>query len=856
MSDITDSGEGPQFAIEPIDIQEEMERSFLDYAMSVIVSRALPDVRDGLKPVHRRILWAMDELNANPDRPTMKSARVTGEVMGKYHPHGDSAIYDSLVRMAQDFSLRHRLIEPQGNFGYTPDDSPAAARYTECRLDPLALRLLADIDENTVDFIDNYSGEFSEPEVLPARFPNLLVNGGQGIAVGMATSIPPHNLGEVIDATLHLIDNPEADPGDLMAFVKGPDFPTGGLIMGRAGIADAYRTGKGSIKMRARAEIVEGKTNDTIVVTELPYQVSPNSVFSKIKDLLRDKELDGISDINDYSSKGETKIEIKLKRDAPALVVLNNLYKRTPLQTSFSMNAVALVDGVPRTLNLRELLVPYIKHQKEVITRRSQFRLDKKLARAHIVEGLIKALDLIDEIIAAIRASEDKATANTALMAAPFEFSEIQANHILDMPLSRLTRLGRANLEEEMERLRAEIAELEAILNDEGRLLQVIKDQLQEVKDEVADERRSELMHDPGEIDIEDLIDDEDLVFTMSSGGYVKTMSIDEFRTQSRGGRGVTGANLKDDDYVVNMIHTTAHAYLLFFSNRGKVYRLKAHQVPMTSRTARGTAIVNLLQLQPEEKIQAIIDTRDYETNRYLFFATKLGRVKKTLFNVYDSNLKAGLIAIKLNEDDELMDVIPLNEEQDVFLVSKNGQTIRFDESAVRPMGRTAAGVRGMKFREGDELVACAREQEDTKLLIVTSEGYGKQSELEQYPVKGRGGLGVRGIRVNEKKGKVVAAFMVADGEEILLIGDGGTLIRTAVNDISTQGRDASGVRVMNVNDGHHVAAVARLLASEDDDSEDTDVSDDTSPTETDADLDDGDDVDITDATDSADESE
>ena len=683
----------------------------------------------------------------------------------------------------------------------------------------MALRLLADIDENTVDFADNYSGEFTEPEVLPSRFPNLLVNGGQGIAVGMATSIPPHNLGEVIDATVHLIDNPEADPGDLMGFIKGPDFPTGGLIMGRAGIADAYRTGKGSIKMRARAEIVEGKTNDTIVVTELPYQVSPNSVFSKIKELLAAKELDGISDINDFSSKGETRIEIKLKRDAPALVVLNNLYKRTPLQTSFSMNAVALVDGVPRTLNLRELLVPYIEHQVEVITRRSQFRLDQKLARAHIVEGLIKALDLIDEIIAAIRASEDRGAARTALMAKPFEFSEIQSNHILDMPLGRLTRLGRAGLEEEMTELREEIAELEKILNDKDRLFEVMKEQLQEVKDEVADERRSELMHDPGEIDIEDLIDDEDLVFTMSSGGYVKTMSIDEFRTQSRGGRGVAGAsNLKDDDYVVNMIHTTAHAYLLFFSNRGKVYRLKAHQIPMTSRTARGTAIVNLLQLQPEEKIQAIIDTRDYETNRYLFFATRLGRVKKTLFNAYDSNLKAGLIAIKLNDGDELMDVIPLNEGQDVFLISQNGQTIRFDEEAVRAMGRTAAGVRGMKFREGDELVACAREQADTNLLIVTSEGYGKQSELDQYPTKGRGGLGVRGIRVNDKKGKVVAAFMVAEGEEIMLIGDGGTLIRTAVNDISTQGRDASGVRVMNVNEGHHVAAVARVLASEEND--------------------------------------
>ena len=816
MSDVTQGGGGPEFAIEPIDIQEEMERSFLDYAMSVIVSRALPDVRDGLKPVHRRILWGMNELNANPDRPTMKSARVTGEVMGKYHPHGDSAIYDALVRMAQDFSMRHRLIEPQGNFG-RPDFKAAAPRYTECRLDPLSLKLLADIDENTVDFVDNYSGEFREPEVLPARFPNLLVNGSQGIAVGMATNIPPHNLGEIIDATIHLIDNPDAEPGDLMQFVKGPDFPTGGLIMGRAGIADAYRTGKGSIKMRAKAEIVEGKTNDKIVITELPYQVTPNAVINKMKELLASKEIDGIADINDSSGQGETNLEIKLKRDAPALVVLNNLYKRTPLQTSFGMNAVALVDGVPRTLNLREMLVPYIKHQVEVITRRSQFRLEKAKARAHIVEGLIKALDLIDEIIAAIRASEDRPAALTALMDKPFEFSELQAGHILDMQLGRLTRLGRAKLEEEMEELKATIADLEAILNDEDRLNTVIKEQLLEVKADDADPRRSELVHDPGEINIEDLIDDEDLVFTMSAGGYVKTMSIDEFRIQGRGGRGVAGANLKEDDYVDTMLHTTAHAYLLFFSNRGKVYRLKAHQIPMVSRTARGTALVNLLQLQPEEKILAIIDTRDYETNRYLFFATKLGRVKKTQFNAYDSNLKAGLIAIKLNDGDELVDVIPLNDSQDVFLVSKNGQTIRFDEEQVRAMGRTAAGVRGMKFRDGDHLVACAREQEDTRLLIITSEGYGKQSELDEYPIKGRGGLGVRGIKVNEKKGEVVAAFMVAEGEEIILIGDGGTLIRTAVDDISVQGRSASGVRVMNVNDGHHVAAVARVLASDED---------------------------------------
>jgi DNA gyrase subunit A len=817
MSDTTGT-EDVQFAFEPIEIQEEMEKSFLDYAMSVIVSRALPDVRDGLKPVHRRILWGMNELNANPDRPTMKSARITGEVMGKYHPHGDSAIYDSLVRMAQSFSLRHRLIEPQGNFGYTPDDSPAAARYTECRLDPLALRMLADIDENTVNFVDNYSGEFSEPEVLPARFPNLLVNGSQGIAVGMATNIPPHNLGEIIDATQHLLANPDATTEDLMGFIKGPDFPTGGLIMGRSGIAEAYKTGKGSIKMRAKAEIVEGKTNDTIVVTELPYQVSPNSVFQKIKDLINAKELDGISGIDDFSAKGETRIEIKLKRDAPALVVLNNLFKRTPLQTSFPMNAVALVDGIPRTLDLLGILAPYIDHQIEVITRRSQFRLDKLNARAHIVEGLIKALDLIDEIIALIRASDDRGSARVGLMAEPFEFSEIQANHILDMPLGRLTRLGRSELDKEMAELREAITELEGILNDDATLRTVISTELAEIREKEADPRRSELMHDPGEIDIEDLIDDEDLVFTMSAAGYVKTMSIDEFRTQGRGGRGVAGASLKEEDYVVNMIHTTAHAYLLFFSNRGKVYRLKAHQIPMASRTARGTAIVNLLQLQQDEKVQAIIDTRDYETNRYLFFATKLGRVKKTQFTAYDSNLKAGLIAIKLNDGDELVEVIPLNEHQDVFLVSSNGQTIRFDESRVRAMGRTAAGVRGMKFREGDELVACAREQADTTLLIITDEGYGKRSELDKYPVKGRGGLGVRGIRVTENKGHVVAAFMVGEAEEVFIIADGGIIIRMSVDDISLQGRDATGVRVMNMTNGSQVAAVARVLAGDSDD--------------------------------------
>ncbi|HEY4376246.1 MAG TPA: DNA topoisomerase (ATP-hydrolyzing), partial [Acidimicrobiales bacterium] len=536
--------------IEPIEIEDEMERSFLDYSMSVIVSRALPDVRDGLKPVHRRILWGMHDLGARPDRQFMKCARVTGEVMGKYHPHGDSAIYAALVRMAQDHSLRHPLITGHGNFG-SSDYGPAAARYTECRLAPLAMSMLADIDEDTVDFTDNYSGEFSEPSVLPSRFPNLLVNGSQGIAVGMATNIPPHNLGEVIDATMHLIDNPEATPDDLMAHVTAPDFPTGALIMGRSGIMDAYRTGRGSIRMRAVAEIEESQRGgDKIVISQLPYQVGPNAVLSKIKELVATKEIDGIADANEESSGNDTRIVITLKRDAPGLVILNNLYKRTPMQTTFSVNTVALVDGVPRTLNLREVLFHYIEHQVDVITRRSEFRLKKARDRAHIVEGLLKALDLIDEIIATIRASADKADAREKLQATPFEFSEVQAEYILDMQLHRLTRLGRSQLEEEMEELRQRIAELEAILGDRAVLFDVVKGELTDIKEKYASPRKSKVTYDVGDIDIEDLIDDEDLVVTMSAKGYVKTVSVDAFRAQGRGGRGVAGAKLRDEDYI------------------------------------------------------------------------------------------------------------------------------------------------------------------------------------------------------------------------------------------------------------------------------------------------------------------
>jgi DNA gyrase subunit A len=821
MSDVTppDDGEGTisEFgSIEPIEIQEEMERSFLDYAMSVITARALPDARDGLKPVHRRILWGMDQLRATPDRPTLKCARVTGEVMGKYHPHGDGAIYDALVRMGQDFSLRHPLIQPKGNFG-SLDDPPAASRYTECRLAPIALQMLEGIDENTVEFAQNYSGEFEEPVVLPARFPNLLVNGSQGIAVGMATNIPPHNLAEVIDAVTHLLDNPEATPQDLMQFVTAPDFPTGALIMGRQGIMDAYATGRGSIRLRGKAEIEEGKRADQIVVTELPYQVSPNAVLNKIRDLVEARELDGIADLNDESAKGKLRLVIKLKRDAPALVILNNLYKRTPLQTNFAVNTVALVDGVPRTLNLREALQAYVSHQVEVITRRSEHRLEKARHELHINEGLMKALDMIDQVIAAIRASEDTAAARTTLMAAPFEFSEIQAQYILDMPLRRLTRLARAELEEKIAELRATIAELEAILADDARVRDVIKSELAEVRAKFATPRRALVTTDAGEIADLELIDDKELVVVMTQAGYVKTVDAGAFRVQGRGGRGVAGARLRDQDLVRHVIFTTAHAYLLLFSNRGRVYRLRAHEIPERERTAKGLPVVNLLPLSPNETIQAIIDTRDFGAERYLFFATRKGTVKKTTFSEYDNGRRDGLIALNLRDGDELVRVVVTGGTDEIIMVSRRGMAIRFGEQDVRAMGRAAAGVRGMRLRADDEVVSCDVVRPDVSLLMVTDTGYGKRTQLDRFNGQGRGGQGVIGMRLTARKGYVVAAFMVGIDDEIVAVSSAGVTIRMPVREISSQGRDATGVRVMSLEEGTTVASVAPIVAVVDD---------------------------------------
>ncbi len=816
-TDVDPGSDDPEEVHDLIEIQEEMERSFLDYAMSVIISRALPDARDGLKPVHRRILWSMFDQGFRPDRNYVKCARVVGDVMARFHPHGDSAIYDALARMAQPFSLRHPLIDFHGNYG-SPEDRPAAARYTESRLDQLAMRMLADIDEDTVDFIDNYSGDFTEPAVLPARIPNLLVNGSQGIAVGMATNIPPHNLGEVIDAVKHLLANPDASTNDLMEFVRGPDFPTGGKILGRVGIESAYRTGRGSVKMRADIITEEVRNRTSLVVTALPYQVSAGAVARKIVDLVKSGVLDGISNVNDLSAGDDTRFVITLKRDANPEVVLNKLWKYTPLQSSFAINMVALVDGVPRTLTLRDALVAYVKHQIEVVTRRSQYRLDEAQRRLHIVEGLIKALDLIDEIIAAIRASSDRAEARVSLMAEPFEFSEVQANHILEMQLVRLTRLGREKLEEEAGELRAKIGELEAILGDDQKLRAVITEEISAIGEKFAEPRHSSLEIDPGEFDIEDLIDDDDLVFTMSASGYVKTVPADEFRTQGRGGRGVAGAKLKDEDTVTHLIQTTAHSYLLFFSTRGRVYRLKAHEIPVSSRTARGTAIVNLLPLQDGEDISAIIDTRDYETNRYLFFATAKGRVKKTRFNAYDSSLRAGLIAIKLNDDDELVEVVPTNGIFDILLSTRLGQTIRFSEDQVREMGRNAAGVKGIRFKnESDCLVGCDIAREGATLLHITELGYGKRTPVEEYPRKGRGGMGVRGIKMMPGRGEVVGTLIVEDEDEVLAVTRNGVLIRTRAGDISVQGRSAGGVRVMSPDSDDVVASIALARVSEED---------------------------------------
>jgi DNA gyrase subunit A len=803
---------------EPIEIQEEMERSFLDYAMSVITARALPDVRDGLKPVHRRILYGMYEQGLRPDRAHKKCANAVGQVMAWYHPHGDGAIYDALARMAQDFSLRYPLIDGHGNFGSPdPNDRPAASRYTEARLAPLAMELLASIDEDTVDMVTTYDGSTTEPVVLPARFPNLLVNGGGGIAVGMATNIPPHNLREVIDATVHLLDHPEATVADLQQFVLAPDFPTGALILGRAGLSEVYETGRGSVRMRAVAEIVEGRAGAvSIIVSELPYQTSAEVIGQKIAEIVDERRVEGIRDVRNESSGDTVRLVVDLKRDANAQVVLNQLYKHTPMQTNFAVNLLALVDGVPRLLSLRDALRHYIAHQVEVITRRSQYRLDEARKRAHIVEGLLRALDMIDAIITLIRGSEDAAAARDALQLEPFSFSEIQAAHILDMALRRLAQLEGQNLRDEYGKLTTKIAELEAILADDAKLRAVIREELLEVREQYGDERRTRITFDPGAIDTLDLIDDEELVVVVSHSGYVKTVAADAFRRQSRGGRGVAGARLRDEDYVEHLLTTTAHAYLLFFSNRGRVYRLRAHEIPMKDRTARGIALVNLISLQPDERIEAIIDTRTYEDGAYLFFATRQGTVKKTRMGEYDSSLRSGLIALNLHDGDELVRVVQTSGDDDIVMVSRDGMSIRFSETDVRPMGRAAAGVRGMRLKNSEDgVVSCDVAREGAVMLFVSSSGHGKRTSLDDFHRQGRGGQGVRGMKLGDARGEVVAAFTVSADDEMLVFSSAGNIVRMGVEEISQQGRGATGVRVARLGDGESVVAVARVLETD-----------------------------------------
>jgi DNA gyrase subunit A len=800
--------------VEPIEIEREMQDSFLEYAMSVIVSRALPDVRDGLKPVHRRILYAMWDAGIRPGTPFRKCARVVGDVMGWFHPHSNDAIYDALVRLGQDFSSRYPLVEPQGNFG-TVDDPPAAMRYTETRTAPLATHLLDGINEDTVDYVDNYSGERQEPTVLPARFPNLLVNGSTGIAVGMATNIPPHNLTEVADAVLHAIDNPEATAEDLAEFVKGPDFPTGAYIVGNRGIKDALLTGRGSVKMRAVADVVEvARKKTAIVVSEIPYQVSRDRIMTKIADHVRAKTITGISDLRDESDRGGTRLVIELKRDANPQVVLRQLYKLTQLEDNFSVNAVALVDGVPKTMNLAEMVHHYVAHQLEVIERRSRFRLEKALARAHIVEGLLIALDHIDEVVQIIRNSADVDAARATLIER-FELSEIQANHILDMPLRRLTALETEKLREEYAALQATIAELEAILDSDQRRRAVVAAELMEIRDKFGDSRRSRIIPDEGELSLEDLIADEELVVTITAAGYVKAVLAKAYRTQGRGGRGVRGQQLREDDVITHVIHTSAHAYLLFFSNQGRVYRIRAHELPRKDRNAKGVLVQSVLTMDADETVEAIIDTRDYETSRFLVAFTRLGQVKRTKFADYDSR-NSVLVAIKLAEEDEVVAVRATGGNSDLAMFTHDGQAIRFAETDARPMGRDTQGVRGIRLRDGDFVVGAAAMSANEELLLLTSGGYGKRTKLEEFPLQRRGGIGVKAIKLTRVRGSLVAAQAVVPGTEVFVTSSDGIVIRQPVDEISRQKRASTGVKVMKLQEGAELTAAALVPPDED----------------------------------------
>ncbi len=810
--------------VEPRALEDEMRTAYLDYAMSVIVGRALPDVRDGLKPVHRRVLYAMNELGLGPTRSYAKCAKIVGEVMGNYHPHGDSAIYDTLVRMAQDFSMRYELVDGQGNFGSVDDDPAAAMRYTEARLARIATEMLRDLDMDTVDFVPNYDGSRQEPLVLPARFPNLLVNGSSGIAVGMATNIPPHNLREVIDATVAYIDDPEIDVEGLMAHVKGPDFPTGGVILGRAGIRDAYETGRGRVRVQARAHIEPLKQGkEAIVVTELPFMVKKGGdggLIQKIADLVHEKKIPEISDLRDESDKRGMRLVIELKRDAIPKVVLNKLYKHTSMQTTFGVNMVALVDNVPRTLNLRSVIHNYVAHQREVIVRRTKHELSEKEARAHILQGLLIALENLDAIIELIRASRDREAAREQLVER-FELSPIQATAILDLRLSQLTALEADSIKQEHADVTERIAELRAILGDESRVLAVIKEELGEISERFGDERRTELSHSEDEIDIEDLIADQQMVITITNTGYIKSLPLATYRQQQRGGRGITGMDMKDGDFIEHLFICSTHDYLLFFTNRGKVYRSKVYELPEASRTAKGRALVNVLPLREGERVQAVLSTRDFTETKYLVFATRNGTIKKTELIAYNTPIKAdGIIAINIRDDDELLAVRGVESGDEVIMVSRAGLTVRFAESDARGMGRDTTGVRGMDVGAEGEVIAMDVARDDMDLLVVTENGYGKRTQIGQYRKTNRGAKGVKTIGLTEQKGALAGALVVREHHELVFISVGGMVQRTSAGGISQQGRSATGVRAMNLKDDDVVSAVALVVDSGEDDAE------------------------------------
>lgn len=804
------------------DINVEMRESFMDYAMSIIVSRALPDVRDGLKPVHRRILYAMSELGMYPDKPYKKSARIVGEVIGKYHPHGDSAVYETMVRMAQDFSMRYMLVEGHGNFGSIDGDFAAAMRYTEARLSKIAMEMLRDINKETIDFMPNYDGEEHEPVVLPARYPNLLVNGVSGIAVGMATNIPPHNLGEVIDGVQAMIKNPDIDSLELMDYIQGPDFPTAGYIMGRSGIRQAYTTGRGSVTMRARTTIEENNNKARIIVDELPYQVNKARLVEKIAELVREKKIDGITDLRDESDRNGMRVVIELRRDVNPNVVLNNLYKHTSLQSTFGINMLAIVNNEPKILTLKEVLHHYLQHQVDVIRRRTEFELKKAEARAHILEGLRVALDNLDEVIALIRGSRTTEIARTGLMER-FGLSQEQAQAILDMRLQRLTGLEREKIEEEYNELLQKIAEYREILANESLVLQIISDELQEIRERFADPRRTEITVGAESILDEDLIPQEDVVITITHTGYIKRLPLTTYRSQKRGGRGVVGMDTKDNDFVEHLFVTNTHHYLMFFTDRGKAYRLKAYEIPELGRTARGTPIINLIQIEQGETVNAVIPVEKFDEEKYLFFATRQGIVKKTPLEDYVNIRRGGLIAVNLREDDTLIDVRLTDGEQEMIMGTAQGMSIRFPESDVRSMGRAATGVKGITLDEGDTLIGMDVIVPDQDILIVTTKGYGKRTPVSEYRVQSRGGKGIKTINVTEKNGPVVGLKVVKNDEDLMIITSSGTLIRTSMEGISTMGRNTQGVKLINIREDDAVATVCRSDKSEEQDSHEND---------------------------------